>query len=318
MKKITNEILEKSYDYDYLKEQFLSFKKAQGLAERTIKEYLNTFRIFEKFYKLNSINISEMIYSLLEMFSKWSSSAPATYNLPYEYLNSFFNWAVEYDYICTNPLKMTGLKKKKNSNKIKNVPSEIISKLLKKLDLRTYTGLRDYCIILLTLDTGIRPCEAFGLLIENVQLNYQYIIITEENSKTRTRRILPLSFQTCEVLRKLMAIRRDTWSDYLFLTTDGKKMSTRTWEDRMELYSTKINYKICPYDLRHTFALMYLKNGGDVFSLKVMMGHSSISTTQLYVNFSTDDIKEQHVKKSPVNNFITRSTRVKKLVYINE
>ena len=115
-----------------------------------------------------------------------------------------------------------------------------------------------------------------------------------------------------------MAIRRDTWSDYLFLTTDGKKMSTRTWEDRMELYSTKINYKICPYDLRHTFALMYLKNGGDVFSLKVMMGHSSISTTQLYVNFSTDDIKEQHVKKSPVNNFITRSTRVKKLVYINE
>lgn len=318
MKKIKNNILDTSYNYNYLKKQFLSFKIAQGLANRTLKEYNKAFNIFEKYYNNNSIDIPEMVSSLLEMFSKWSNSAPATFNLPYEYLHCFFNWAVEYDYISVNPLKLTGLKKKKNVSKIKNIPTEIINKLLKSLDLKTYTGLRDYCIILLTLDTGIRPCEAFGLLLDDVQLDYQYIVITAENSKTRTKRILPLSFQTCEVIRKLMAIRIETWPEYLFLTVDGKKLSTKTWEDRMELYSNKVSYKICPYDFRHTFALLYLKNGGDVFSLKVLMGHSSISTTQLYVNFSNDDIKEQHIKKSPVNNFITRSTRVKRLNIISK
>lgn len=272
MESIKNNIVPNiSYTYSQLKKLFLTFKSAQGLAPRTIKEYKNTFRIFEQYYSSDNIDIIEMVISLQQMFSKWVHSAPATFNLPYEYLNCFFNWTINFNYMTENPLKLTGLKKKKNSNKIKNIPSDIIQQLLNLLDLKTYTGLRDYCFILLTLDTGIRPCEAVGLDITNANLSNCSLKIPANISKTRTERILPLSFQTCEALRKLIEIRLDGWPNFIFLTINGNQFSTRAWEDRLEVYSDILNYKICPYDFRHTFALLYLKNGGDIFTLKFIL-----------------------------------------------
>lgn len=125
---------------------------------------------------------------------------------------------------------------------------------------------------------------------------------------------MPLSYQTVEILKKLIAYRLEGCEDYIFLAITGRRMTTDTWEDRLQKYSATLNYKITPYDFRHTFAIMFLRNGGNVFILQRLLGHSNLEMTKRYVNFSQVDIASQHINASPINNFIQRNTRIKRLV----
>lgn len=310
----SNGIYTKDISFSELKQQFFFFKKAQGLSERTIKDYKNTFSVFEKYYNKDEVNLQEIKQKLLEMFVPLSQGAPATFNKPFANLNCFFNWAVTNEYIEKNPLKMTGLKKKKDTGKIRNIPNDVIDKLLKNIDINTYIGLRDYVFIVLTLDTGIRPSEACGLELTDLDLEHFELVIRPIIAKTRIRRVLPLSYQTVEILKRFISIREDNWAKYLFLTIDGKQFSTNAWEFRTQYYSKKINYRFTPYDLRHSFAILYLKNGGNVFALQKLLGHTDLTMTKRYVNFVQSDINEQHITASPVNNFIQRTTRIKRLM----
>lgn len=139
--------------YSNLKKQFLFFKKAQGLADRTIKDYNTTFERFEKYYNKENIEIDEVKNSLLQMFEKISNGAPATFNVPYANLMCFFNWCVTNEFLEKNPLRLTGLKKKRDEGKVRTIPEDIIVKLFDILDINTFIGFRDYVILVITLDT---------------------------------------------------------------------------------------------------------------------------------------------------------------------
>lgn len=254
------DIINKNITYSKLKNQFISFKKAQGLAKRTLKDYNRTFTIFERYYTKDIIDLEEMKTSLLEMFENFSSGAPATFNVPFSNLMCFFNWCVKNEYIKANPLKQTGLVKKKDLGKARAIPEDIIFKLFDVMNINTFVGLRDYAILTLTLDTGIRPSEAFGIEIEDLDLEHWEVTIKATVSKTRVQRILPLSYQTVEILKRFLMIREEHWINYLFLTINGTQMRTNTWELRIQNYRQKLNYKFTPYDLRHSFSILFLKN----------------------------------------------------------
>jgi site-specific recombinase XerD len=151
MKKIKTTIVN-SITYSKLKKQFLFFKKAQGLAERTLKDYNNTFNKFEKHYGEDVIDIEKMKIALFEMFEPLSTGAPATFNVPFSNLMCFFNWCVCNEYLEKNPLNITGLKKKKDVGKARAIPEDIICKLFNVIDISTYIGFRDYLILMITLD----------------------------------------------------------------------------------------------------------------------------------------------------------------------
>jgi len=78
-------------------------------------------------------------------------------------------------------------------------------------------------------------------------------------------------------------------------------MTVKRWEKRLQEYSRKIGYRITPYDLRHTFALLYLRNSGNVFALQQMLGHSDISMTKRHIKLAGTVIKAQHLISSPIN-----------------
>lgn len=88
-------------------------------------------------------------------------------------------------------------------------------------------------------------------------------------------------------------------------------MSIDRWEKRMKSYSKIINHKIIPYDLRHSFAIMFLN--GNIFVLQHELGHTDITMTKRNVRLTQSDIKEQHCTASPVNVFVKRTTRIQKL-----
>ncbi len=126
---------------------FLYFKQAQGAAERTMKDYSKTFKRFADCTEVSNLTLSELKSSLLHFFAGLSNKAPATYNVPYQNLNAFFVWAVEEKYVEENPLKATGLKKKRDEGRVRHIAEDNVKKLLSSIELSNYAGLRDYALI---------------------------------------------------------------------------------------------------------------------------------------------------------------------------
>ena len=178
---------------------FLKFKTAQGMSELTIRDYMNTF---ERFMRASSNTISQdtLKNELLTFLTPLAGASPAKFNRPYSNLNALFNWLIQQGAIQSNPLLTIGLKKKRDEGRIRCVEVEYIKAMLEVIDLKTYTGLRDYILILLMLDCGIRPCEAFRIELTDIDFNSELLTITKQNAKTRTERVLPLSETTLDLL----------------------------------------------------------------------------------------------------------------------
>ncbi|WP_207744497.1 tyrosine-type recombinase/integrase [Desulfallas sp. Bu1-1] len=95
---------------------------------------------------------------------------------------------------------------------------------------KTFAGLRDYALILLILDTGIRPKEAFSLLVSDINLRNLNVVIRAENAKTRVSRTMPVMPATAQVIRDLIAARHPAWKDSVpvFCTADGTPLTAQT------------------------------------------------------------------------------------------
>lgn len=270
-KEISLESLQPQISIKTAYQDFISYKELQGVAKRTIEQYNYNVNKFVD----NCSNSFDMIYlksDVMKYLSKYNCMTPSAYNNVYKQLNCFLNWCLDQDMIDNNPIKLLKLKKRKESMKAIDINSDIIKKLLSTINLATYNGLRNYTTIIVTMDTGIRPNELFNLKENNINYSNNEILVSESISKTREQRILPISIQTRELLIKLNKVKPEIWNnDYVFCTVDGKKMTSTAWSRIMKKYGDKIGYNIKPYDLRHTFAIMFLRNGGNVFILQRIM-----------------------------------------------
>jgi site-specific recombinase XerD len=148
------------------------------------------------------------------------------------------------------------LETEKTETRIVNIDEDALGKLVSAPNLNTFAGIRDYALILLQLDTGIRPKEALTLIETDVCFNPMLVNIKAANSKTKNTRSLPISPITAQAIKKLLSFKHELWrTDLVFCTFDGKPVDRRNWSRRLAYYSKKINTKIRPYDLRHSFAL---------------------------------------------------------------
>lgn len=290
-------------------QQFLFYKRAEGRSELTLRDYEFHVTNFFKHFPNCFDNEKQLKKCLLEYLSQ--PIKPATYNLRLTYLKAFFKWCVGEGLLSQNPLE--GLPKRKAEGRIVNVETEILKKLLQLPDRKTFCGLRDYALILLVLDTGIRPKEAFSLLIEHFDFKTLQVYIPSEAAKTRVSRLLPILPVTATAIKKLIAARHPQWDDKVpvFCTVEGKPMNRNVWEKRMNKYSKQLGVKIRPYDLRHTFALLYLKNGGYELSLQKTLGHTTLEMTKRYVHFTQNDLREINNAASPLNMLLQQTKRVK-------
>ena len=103
-----------------------------------------------------------------------------------------------------------------------------------------------------------------------------------EITKTHEERIVPLSLKVVDLIRKLLYYHSQEWTKATIFCTDlGKVMTTSAFRGRMKGVCIKQGIDITPYELRHIFATNFIRNGGDAFTLKTILGHTSISTTQI-------------------------------------
>lgn len=279
---------------------FLLVKEAQHTGELTMDKYRKTLSKFVA-ASHDSIEYSVLESDVLTFLAAIPDTSPARYNLPFQNINALLNWMVEQEKIPRNPIKVHKLHKRRDDGNIKPVDVESLQKFISALDRRTYTGLRDYTIIMVMLDTGLRTKELLSLRDEHYSRINKSLMIEKVTAKTRRQRIAYLSNSTVNVLNAFLKVKPPEWEDWLFPNYEGVHLKVDHLDKSFAKHSKKCGVKITPYQLRHSFATLFLKGGGDLFSLQRLMGHSDLRMTKRYTELDEGFIQDQHKTFSPVN-----------------
>jgi len=280
-------------------DEFLAYKQAQKVRERTVKEYQYYLQHFLA-TSSGSLNIETLKEEIIKYFAEIPITSPARYNHPYQYLHALFNWCAKQDYIPYNPFDKLDLKKQRDDGTVQPAEIQDIQHFLKCMDKHSYTELRDYTITLLILDTGIRTSEVLGLINDDYSPENQSIMIRPEVSKTSRARIIFLSTMTNTAIKKFLRVKPREWENWLFPTRDGLRLQSNVLARNFRKYCNRAGVKFTPYQLRHSFATLYLKNGGDLFTLQKQMGHADLQMTRRYTEITDDQVHSSHSAYSPI------------------
>ncbi|MBU3934204.1 MAG: site-specific tyrosine recombinase XerD [Candidatus Omnitrophica bacterium] len=180
---------------------------------------------------------------------------------------------------------------------------EEVEKLLRSPNLRTKLGIRDKAVLELMYATGMRVSEIAGLKLNDLNLDMRFVKCTGKGQKER---IIPLGTYAVQALTKYIdktrpGLLKQKEELHLFLSRLGRKISRQTFWKAVKVYAKKsrIKKEITPHTLRHSFATHLLERGADLRTLQEMLGHSDISTTQIYTHIDKERLKQIHRKFHP-------------------
>ena len=199
----------------------------------------------------------------------------------------------------------------KVDNEVKETYSETqLELLLEKPDIKqcSFPVYRSWVMINYLLGTGNRLSTIINIKIEDVDLSNE--LVTLKKMKNRRQQIIPLSHTLCNILVEYLTFRHGEPEDYLFCNIYGKQLTKGAFEKSIARYNIDRGVNITSiHAFRHTFAKMFIVNGGDVFRLQKLMGHGDISTTRIYVDLFADDIKENYEKFNPLDVIVNKNNK---------
>lgn len=173
----------------------------------------------------------------------------------------------------------------------------------KPFTMKRPTGVRDKAIVLTLLDTGLRVGELARLKVDNLQLDRGKIYVEPWGSgkKTKSRNVYLGKASTRAIYRYLIERKEET-QDHLFINSRGREMNRNTIRHILNALGERAGVpKVYPHRFRHTFAIQYLRNGGDVFTLQHLLGHSSLEMVRRYLHLADRDVAGVHRTASPVD-----------------
>ena len=277
--KKTSDNTEQSYRRDLTKAQhFLEENGITDVKEIT-EEYLNSYVLYLEKNKFATATISRNIASI----------------------KAFFHFLCE-EGICKDDVSI-GLKAPKIKKKIPEILSmDEVVRLLEQPSGDTAKEIRDRAMLELLYATGIRVTELITLKVSDVNLQIGYILCRDAHKE----RVIPFGNAAKTALTQYMDTARgsmvgDESSNILFVNCSGNPMSRQGFWKLIKYYAKKagITSDITPHTLRHSFAAHLVENGADLRSVQEMLGHSDISTTQIYANMNHSRIREVYAKAHP-------------------
>ena len=217
-------------------------------------------------------------------------------------LKAFGSWLSEEGYVDAHPFQR--LKPPKlPETMIQILSDDEIRQLVAAINPKTPLGARTYAMFLLLLDTGIRASELVTLTLSNTYLDDGYVKVFGKGSKER---MVPIGAATKKALMTYMMAHRPEpvrpETDNLFLTFDGYPMKYAGFAQAIRRLGVAASVpRLHPHLFRHTFAVRYLMNGGDVMTLRLILGHTTLDVTQMYVHLAESHVQVQHNRYSPVD-----------------
>ena len=264
-----------SYNIDLNKfNKFLNNKKINNITKEDIRKYLNHIND-----SLNSKSISRNISTL----------------------KSFYKYLILNKIINKNPMdQINNPKTKKSLPKV--LSEEEINKLL-EIELKTDFDYRNKAMLELMYSSGLRVSELINLKINDVDLENDCVKIFGKGSKER---IIPLNDYAKEALKQYtMTHRKELFkhgeNNYLFLNNHGNQMTRQGFFKILQKIAKEKNIKtsFSPHTLRHSFATHLLKYGADLRSIQELLGHSDISSTQIYTHITNEQLHSDYIEYHP-------------------
>ncbi len=271
--------------------EYLDYLEVEkGLAQNTIEAYerdLNDFLNFSDNVELNNIkrtNINSYIRNLHEQ--KYS---PTSIMRKIASLRGFFKWANANEIISANPaLTLEQPKIPKRLPKVMSLSEieDILNRDLTKLE---------RVIIELLYGCGLRVSELTNMNINDFDLNGKYLQCTGKGSKDR---VVPLGKKACEAIknylpeREFLVLKFNLTTKRLLIDEKGKNVTRQQVYTFIHEQGKRLHKAISPHTLRHSFATHLIENGADLRVVQELLGHSDVSTTQLYTHISKKRLKE--------------------------
>ena len=282
-------------NWDSSFENFKNYLKLErGLSINSIKSYEYDLNLFKKFIQSNKMSdtplncrpetVKNYLYNNLS--NKKSRSQARSISA----IKSYFNYLIFEGHIKKSPI--SDIESPKLENKLPDVLTEIeIEELIKSFDIKENFGQRNRTIIEVLYGTGMRVSELVDLKLSNIFFKENIIKIIGKGNKER---FVPLGKIASNEIRKYLKIRDNSiidskFSDIVFLNRYGRGL-TRSMIFKIISDSYKrigLDKKISPHTLRHSFATHLLKNGADLRTIQIILGHESITTTEIYTHLDT-------------------------------
>ena len=294
-------------DYSSLIERFLNVLLVQqGLSANTLTAYRHDLQEFSAHIKKqgkkpDAVERMDIQNYLLHRLERNYAARSNTRLL--STLRKFYSWMSQNKLIATNPCEQ--IHSTRQGQYLPQVLSEEeIDRLLKAPDVSTSEGLRNKAMIEVLYACGLRVSELIGLLFSQLSLESGYLRVMGKGNKER---LVPIGEHACEWLERYIEEARPRLAkaknrcDYVFISNRGSCMTRQAfWHILKRLaHSTRITKSFSPHTLRHAFATHLLNHGADLRVVQLLLGHSDLSTTQIYTHVAKQRLKDLHQLHHP-------------------
>ena len=285
-------------------DQFIDFYwLTTGASKNTLSAYRSDLKIFSKWLNNNSlIDVDKKQIQDYFSYRKDSNISASTQSRMLTCLHSFYQYLSDKQNLKIDPTEQLDYPKlEKKLPVFLNVQE--VEKLLETPSSKSLFGQRDRAMLELLYSCGLRVSELINLSYHNINLKDEFIRIHGKGNKER---LLPMGEIAIDYLTKYElnsrpALLKNGQSDSYFLSNRGRAMSRQNFFYIIKDYASKagIDKPLSPHSLRHAFATHLVQKGADLRSVQLMLGHSDISSTQLYTHIQNAQLKAQHQKHHP-------------------
>ena len=309
-----------------LQSEFLSYlKNERGCSQNTIKSYENDLKIFVEycsiFFQQKKINIKLIDNKIIKSFiakEKEKGFKDNSINRKISSVKSFFNYLYNFEIVKDHPAKYIRSQKKEKRlpffiredhiTELMNKPLNMNlkdSRYKKDIKAKKYItnkleGHRDQAILELFYSTGLRLSELLGINICDIDEKKQSVKVLGKGNKERIVMIGKVALNSINrYLSKQGKSLNSNFYGPLFVNNKGNRLSKRTLQRRIKRYLDETTNNGSVHTLRHTFATHLMERGADILTVKELLGHSSLSTTQIYTQLNPDIIKKVYQEKHP-------------------
>lgn len=299
---------------------FLSFiedKQAQNLSVASIRDYEDSFRYFMNYFEFDESTPLSVVSN--DMFKKWTIDMlerdirPTSINRYLRDCKVFFNWCINNALLFLPSLKIDMVKGQEEP--LKSFPDEdLIAILEKPKNLNSFVEWRTWTVINWVLATGNRASTVCEVRIGDIDFKNKEIVL--RHTKNKKAQIIPLSSSLYSVIKEYLRTWRHgcTAEDYLFPNMANEKLTADALTQAFAKYcKNRGSSHTSIHGLRHSFALNWIRNGGNQFKLQKILGHSTLEMTRRYVALAATDLKEDYDKYSTLDN-LRRPKKPKKLI----
>ncbi|TCR06043.1 integrase/recombinase XerD [Sphingobacterium sp. JUb78] len=273
--------------------RFLKFER--GLSDNSIEAYLNDVSKLEVYSEENKLTLQQITSKDIQRFLIWINGfgiSPFTQSRLLSGLKTFYNFLLlEYDWE-NNPVEL--IQAPRIARKIPSVLNiQEIDQLINAIDLSTPEGMRNKTILEVLYGCGLRVSELVGLKLSNLYLDVEFIKVEGKGNKER---LIPIGSQAIKYLKiYINEVRphikvKSGQEDFVFLNKRGAALSRVMVFIVIKELATKIGLQknISPHTFRHSFASHLVEGGADLRAVQDMLGHESITTTEIYTHIDRD------------------------------